>query len=221
MLDEPRRPPAAEPRGACGALVAAGQVRYVLLGAGLRDGARGRCRRPSGGRCSHARDVSRAAGAPGRERSTGSRRAPAHPPACPTGVGTGSSANRAPGSLSSSVRSPSICRASSRPIARPRPNPPSCRVGAALEALEDAVAVVRGHAGPVVLDDDAGQPSVDAHGSTRIALARRRRGASALSSRMRTICATLPGIADAPSRRAAVDVDRAAALAERAPRARR
>ena len=62
-------------------------------------------------------------------------------------------ANSAPDRDSSSRSSPSIRSASSRPIARPRPNPPTAAAGAsAAEALEDQIALLGRHTRPGVRD---------------------------------------------------------------------
>ena len=69
------------------------------------------------------------------------------------GAGAGGTSRRAGASVSSSA--PPIRVASSEPIASPSPKPPSSlRVAAALEALEDQLALVSGHARALVGDLD-------------------------------------------------------------------
>ena len=74
-------------------------------------------------------------------------------------VAASDSTKHAPEPASTTCRSPSICSASWRPIASPSPKPAPLGAAAALEALEDQLALVVGDAGPVVADDDAASPS--------------------------------------------------------------
>ena len=151
----------------------------------------------------HGHDVSRAAGLPR------ANALPAHGDGAPASDST----KRAPGGSPSSVRSPSIRRASSRPIARPRPNPPSFASAPRAKRSKIRSRSSARDAGAVVLDDDA-----------RHAVARARPGRG---SRRRTApCSErvveqdahdlrdAAGIADGPHAVALVDVDRSAALAD-------